>query len=102
MLSEPDRQTPDENAAPEILIIKDIILRDLRRAHEARMEAIETHLARLEKECAANFAAVHQRIDSLAAVSEQSQKQALAELGESISEIANRFRLGQGTARDVG
>ncbi len=102
MLSESDSQPQDENAAPEILIIKDIILRDIRRAHEARMDAIQAQLDGLAKDCEAKFAAVQQRIDSLAAVSEESQKVALAELGEAISDIAHRFRFAQGTAKDVG
>ena len=102
MLSESDSQPQDENAAPEILIIKDIILRDIRRAHEARMDAIQAQLDRLAEDCEAKFADVQQRIESLAAVSEQSQKAALGELSEAISEIANRFRFAKGTAKDVG
>ncbi len=102
MLSESDGQPQDENSAPEILIIKDILLRDIRRTHEARMDAMQAQLDSLAKDCEAKFAAVQQRIESLAAVSEQSQKAALAELGEAVSEIANRFRFAQGTAKDVG
>jgi hypothetical protein len=102
MLSDSDGQPQDDNTAPEILIIKDIILRDIRRAHEARMDAIQQQLDSLAKDCEAKFAAVHQRIDSLASVSEGSQRAALAELGEAVSEIAKRFRFAQGAAKDVG
>jgi hypothetical protein len=102
MLPDSDAQPQDESAAPEILIIKDIILRDIRRAHEARMDAIQEQLDRLAKDCEAQFAAVQQRVDALAAVSEGSQKAALAELGSAISEIAHRFRFAQGAAKDVG
>jgi hypothetical protein len=102
MLSDTDGQPQDDAAAPEILIIKDIILRDIRRVHEARMDAIQQQLDALAKDCEAQFAAVRQQIDSLAATSEGSQRAALAEVGEAVSEIAKRFRFAQGAAKDVG
>jgi hypothetical protein len=102
MPSELNSQPQDETAAPEILIIKDIILRDIRRSHEARMDDLQAQLDRLAKDCEAKFATVQQRIDSLAAMSEGSQRAALAEVGEAVSEIAKRFRFAQGAAKDVG
>jgi hypothetical protein len=102
MLSESNNQAQDETTAPEILIIKDIILRDLRRAHEARMDAIQAQLDAFVKECEAKFAAVQQSIDSLAADSEHSHKQALSDLGDAISDIAKRFRFAGEAAKDVG
>jgi len=101
MLSGPD-ETPEENAAPELLIIKDIILRDLRRAHEARMAAIEERLSRFEEECRAKFLSIEKRIDGLAAASEHSQKEALSDLSKAIGDIAGRLRLERGVASDVG
>ncbi|ADP72648.1 hypothetical protein Rvan_3468 [Rhodomicrobium vannielii ATCC 17100] len=95
-------EAADDGSAPEILIIKDIILRDLRRAHEARMAGIEERLSLFEEECRARFLSIEKRIDSLAAASEHSQKEALSDLSKAIGDIAGRLRLERGAAGDVG
>ncbi|WKW49921.1 hypothetical protein [Rhodomicrobium lacus] len=100
MLSD-STETADDGSTPEILIIKDIILRDLRRAHETRMAGIEERLSLFEQECRARFQSIEKRIDSLAAASEHSQKEALSDLSKAIGDIAGRLRL-ERAADDVG
>lgn len=101
MLSGPN-ETPEEASVPEMLIIKDIILRDIRRAHESRMNAIEERVSKFEEECAAKFNSLAARIETLASVSESAQREALSEVGKAIADIAGRLQYKRGAGGDVG
>jgi hypothetical protein len=101
MLKEANELRFGGHTVPEIEVIKEIILRDMRSAHEARMTEIQAYLARLEAVFDSRLSALKQEIDTLAIKSERSQKQALSELGSAISEIAGRFRLEQKALQDV-
>jgi hypothetical protein len=94
MLFAPDASGEQEDASTsEINLIKEIILRDLKQAHEQRMSQIEDRIGRLSKEMEERLTGIEGQIAALASQAERSQKQALAELGDAISGIAKRLRL---------
>jgi hypothetical protein len=92
---------PEKEAAPEIAIIKDILLSGLKRAHEARMECLEERLAALTMDVDGRLTALAARIEAVAGESGQSQKRALAEIGDAISQIALGLKRGEGAAGNV-
>jgi hypothetical protein len=102
MLSEADSADRDKIAGSEIIVIKDILLSDLRRAHEARMDQLEAQLAVLTKDVDGKLSALAARIEAIAQGSAQSQKQALGEVAEAISKIAAGLRTHAGAAENDG
>lgn len=102
MLSQADGTAQDRDAVPEIAVIKEILLGDLRHAHEARMERIEERLAVLSRDVGNRLSELEARIAAVAAESGRSQKKALAEISEAISQIAVGLRSGEGAAENVG
>jgi isocitrate dehydrogenase kinase/phosphatase len=102
MFPEANGTDQDKGVAPEIAIIKDILLSDLRRSHEARMEKLEERIATLCTDVDSRLLALAVRIEAVAAESGQSQKKALAEIGEAITQIALGLKPGEGTAENVG
>ena len=102
MFPHADDTDQDKDAAPEIAIIKDILLSDLRRTHEARMERLEERVAALSGDVERKLSALAARIEAVAAESGQSQKQALAGIAEAISQIALGLKRGEGAADHVG
>ncbi len=95
MLAEAGAAVPEKDAAPEIAIIKNILLSDLKRAHEARLESLEERLAVLSMDVDGKLTALAARIEAVAADSGQSQKQALTEIGHAITQIALGLRPGE-------
>ena len=91
----------DKDAAPEIAIIKDILLSDLRRTHEARMEKLEERLASLSRDVDGKLSALAARIEAAAAESGQSQQKALTEIADAISHIAQGLKPGEGASGNV-
>jgi hypothetical protein len=102
MLSESDAADRDKNVTPEIVIIQDILLSGLRRAHEARMDRLEEQLANLVKDVDGKLSALAARIEAIADQSAQSQKQALSEIAEAISKVAAGLRPHAGAAENAG
>jgi hypothetical protein len=95
MLAEAAAADPDKETVPEIAIIKEILLSDLKRAHEARLESLEERLTAFSRDMDSRLAALAARIEAVAADSGQSQKQALAEIGYAINQIALGLRRGE-------
>ena len=91
-----------EEAVPDLKIIKEILLSDMRRMHEARMERLEERIEALSKQAAGQLAALAARVEAVAAGAEQSQKMALSEIAEAISQIALGPKHGEGTPDHVG
>src|SRR5215469_7810390 len=101
MLHEPSGVDGNENPHPEIAIIKDILLSDLRRVHEARMDRLEEQLAQFAKDVDGRLNALAARIEAIGGESAQSQKKALEEVGEAISKIAAGLRPRAGLAENA-
>jgi hypothetical protein len=94
MLADVGGADPEKETAPEIAIIKDILLSDLKRAHEARLESLEERLAALSRDVDGKLTALAARIEAVGADSGQSQKRALTEIGHAITQIALGLRPG--------
>ncbi len=102
MFPEANGKDPEKDPAPEIAIIKDILLSDMRRIHEARMDRLEERLAFLSKDVDQRLSQLAARIEAVAADSGQSQKKALSEIAGAISQIALGLKRGEGAADNVG
>jgi hypothetical protein len=102
MLSEAGDADQDKSLIPEIVIIKDILLSDLRRAHEARMDRLEERLSLLTQDVDGKLSALAARIEAIADQSDQSQKQALGEIAEAIARIAAGLRPRAGAVENDG
>ncbi len=79
----------DKGAIPEIEIIRDILLKDLQRAHDARMEKIEERLSALSTGIDTKLGVIVARIETVAAETGESHKKALMEIAHAISQIAS-------------
>ncbi len=88
MLAEAAAADPEKEAVPEIAIIKEILLSDLKRAHEARLQSLEEGLAAFSRDVDGKLAGLAARIEAVAADSGQAQKQALTEIGHAVTQIA--------------
>lgn len=104
MLAEAGGADLEKGTAPEIAIIKEILLSDLKRAHEARLERLEERLSALSRDVDSKLTELATRIEAVATGSGQSQKQALIEIGNAITQIALGLKHGEtglGSAGEV-
>jgi hypothetical protein len=94
MFDESGASGQDKGGVPEIEIIRDILLKDLQRAHHARMEKIEERLSVLSTDIDTKLRVIAARIETVAAESGESHRKALMEVAHAISQIASGVKRG--------
>ena len=102
MFDESGASGQDKGGVPEIEIIRDILLKDLQRAHDARMEKIEERLSVLSADIDTKLGAIAARIETAAADAAESQKKALMEIAHAITQIASGMKRGEGVPSNDG
>ena len=83
----------DKGAVPEIEVIRDILLKGLQRAQDARMDRIEERLSALSADIDTKLGVIVARIETVAAETGESHKKALMEIAHAISQIASGANL---------
>jgi ABC-type iron transport system FetAB permease component len=101
MISESTSIDHDRNVIPEIAVIKDILIGELKRSHEARLDRLEEQFASFAKDVEGKLQALALRIEAVAAESGQAQKKALGEIADAISQVAVGLKFGQGSGQNV-